>query len=81
MPDPRRDGEGMIDLATFERLDAARREALAAEAAQNAADELPASLTRDRLAELKDAYRTQIEERLKNRRRQRRLMRGGEAPR
>lgn len=82
MADPRRgDDEGMIDLATFERLDAARRQASDAEAAQNAADDLPASLTRDRLQELKDGYRAQIEERLRNRRRQRRLLRGGEAGR
>lgn len=82
MPDPRRgDGEGMIDLATFERLDAARSQAAAAEAAQNAADELPASLTQDRLRALKDAYRAQIEERLRSKRRQRRLLRGGEASR
>lgn len=81
MADPRGDDQGMIDLATFERLDAARREAARAEAEQNAADALPPSLTRDRLQQLKDAYRAQIEERLRARRRQRRLMRGGEAGR
>jgi hypothetical protein len=82
MADPRRgEPDGMIDLATFERLDADRRRAAEAEAAQNAADDLPASLTRDRLQELKDGYRAQIEERLRNRRRQRRLLRGGEAGR
>lgn len=81
MADPRGEHEGMIDLATFERLDAERRRAAEAEAAQNAADDLPASLTRDRLQELKDGYRAQIEERLRNRRRQRRLLRGGEAGR
>lgn len=71
----------MLDLAAFERLDADRRKLADAEAAQNAADELPANLTRDKLRELKDTYRAQIEERLKSRRRQRRLMRGGEAGR
>ena len=79
MPEPR-DG-GMIDLAAFERLEAERRKSAEAEAAQNAADELPANLTRDRLKELKDSYRRQIEERIKDRRRKRRLMRGGDAAR
>lgn len=79
MAEPR--DEGMIDLAAYERLDGERRKARDAEAAQNAADELPANLTRDRLRELKDAYRQQIDERLKDRRRKRRLMRGGEAGR
>jgi hypothetical protein len=71
----------MMDLAAFERLDADRRKAADAEAAQNAADELPANLTREKLRELKDTYRAQIEERLKSRRRQRRLLRGGEVGR
>ncbi len=70
-----------MNLAAFERLDADRRKLADAEAAQNAADELPANLTREKLRELKDTYRAQIEERLKSRRRQRRLMRGGEAGR
>lgn len=70
-----------MDLAAFERLDADRQKAADAEAAQNAADELPANLTRAKLRELKDVYRAQIEERLKSRRRQRRLMRGGEVGR
>jgi hypothetical protein len=79
MAEPR--DEGMIDLAAFERLEGERRKVSEAEAAENAADELPANLTRDRLRELKDTYRHQIEERLKDRRRKRRLMRGGEAAR
>jgi hypothetical protein len=79
MAEPR--DEGMIDLAAYERLEGERRKASDAEAAQNLADELPANLTRDRLKELKDGYRQQIEERLKDRRRKRRLMKGGEAGR
>lgn len=71
--------EGMIDAETFEREHAAQREAIAREEAQNVAEDLPASLTRDRLRALKAEARTQIEERLKEKRRQRRLMRGGKA--
>jgi hypothetical protein len=71
--------EGMIDAETFEREHAAEREAIAREEAQNVAEDLPASLTKDRLRALKAEARTQIEERLKEKRRQRRLMRGGKA--
>ena len=70
--------ERMVDAATFEQLEAERQKSRSAEVAQNVADDLPADLTQDRLKELKDGYRRDIEERLRNKRRQRKLMRGGD---
>jgi hypothetical protein len=77
MPEPKRP-EQMVDAATHARLEAERQKVIDAEAAQNAADDLPADLTMERLRTLKDGYRKTIEERLRNKRRQRKLMRGGD---
>lgn len=77
MPEPKRP-EQMVDATTFERLEAERQKGLAAEAARNAADDLPADLTMDRLKALKEGYRRDIEERLHAKRRARKLMRGGD---
>lgn len=76
--DPRgsADDGGMIDAEEFEALQA---EAGDAEAPPVDPDELP-TVSEQRLRELKDTARKQIEERLKSRRRQRKLLRGGEAP-
>ncbi len=75
---PPRD-QGMIPLREFEVEDQARQEAEAAEAAANAADDILPTLTKDRLRAFKAQARKQIEERLLARRKQRRLLRGGES--
>lgn len=83
MPGPRSKDppdEGMVDLDTFERDHAAERAAAAREQEQNVKDDLPASLTREHLRSLKEQARKAIDERLRDRRRQRKLMRGGKAP-
>ena len=75
--------EGILDAALVLVLKHGLRgtsmEAIAREEAQNVAEDLPASLTKDKLRALKAEARTQIEERLKEKRRQRRLLRGGKA--
>lgn len=79
-PPPADDDGGMIDLDTFERDEAVREEARQAAAADAPQDELLPGVTAERLRALKDQARQQIDERLKARRKQRRLMRGGDLP-
>jgi hypothetical protein len=69
--------EGMIDWKTFEKDDEVRQRDAAAEKAQNVIDSISPTLTKDKLREYKEGARKMIEERLANKRRQRRLMRGG----
>ncbi len=54
----------------------------AADGAPSAADGAPsaAAVTPDRMRELKDKARAEIEQRLKERRKKRRLLRGGDLP-
>lgn len=68
--------EGMIDLETYEQLEAARQDARAASPPDE--EGLVPMVSDERLRELKDEARRRIEDRLKTRRKQRRLMRGGD---
>jgi len=69
------DDGGMMDLETYEAI-VAEDAANEAPAAPEDPDALP-SVAAERRAELKDKARAMIEERLKAKRKQRRLMRGG----
>lgn len=64
--------EGMIDLDTYERIQAQQPDEVATEDP----DALP-SVSDERLRELKEKARKMIDERLRAKRKQRRLMRGG----
>lgn len=85
MPEPRErapvpgdaasDPEGMVDLDTFERMRAAEEASRPAPPPADP-DALP-SIDEARRRELKAQARQMIEERLRARRKQRRLMRGG----
>jgi len=66
--------EGMIDLEAFEALEASQG---VEEPEPEVDDGLPA-ISDQRLRELKDGARRMIEDRLLAKRRQRRLMRGGD---
>ena len=75
MVDPRAD-EGMMPLAEFEALEA---ETSTEPAEERDEDELLTRTGDARLAELKRRAQAMIEERLRAKRKQRRLMRGGGA--
>ncbi len=68
------DAGGMVDLATFEALEAESGDRAPEPEADP--DALP-TISEERRRELKEQARRMIEERLRSRRKQRRLMRGG----
>ena len=68
--------EGMIDLQTYERLQA-EEAAQKGAAEEHPEEDLLPSVSSERIRELKEKARAMIEERLKKRRKQRRLLRGG----
>lgn len=73
---PGGDDGGMMDMDAYEAL-VAEQEANELPEAPEDPDALPA-LGAERRRELKDKARAMIEERLKSKRKQRRLMRGGD---